>query len=354
MESEVYAVELFGLLPEKINQLLMEDHLDNLASGAVKMASLPKESEDLIYYELTDLLVGKIDLERFKNNLTSITKSPKDALIVYQYLWQKLLGQITTELNLSQGIYQKKLAEKTTPIKQFSSVKNDGSQNIMDYIKSQAEQIQKKTSPNKDKDVEEEKILEKNSNDEEVSYHEKTLESNKLQQSQSLVKKTISKEYPPEKPSLSQINEDSIVESEKPESKISAIEEKTTQKKPSETVEYPLKNLITQQQRKEIKLSEYYKNLKNNMSDSFEQNNSNNSNIFQPPFKAKRGGAMIESSFGDSSFDDDQPELKETSTENTLKDPIKYNSIDINRPLKKDSADDIKTDDKFIDLGDSF
>lgn len=321
--------DIIEFLPTGLQDLIFSEDLETTKENLAKMFGLSYEDEMLLHNALTKYLIGQFDINIFKTRLLEILKNEKNLLIALEYLNKKFLDKFAQEIKEAQNIYKTTLDKINHPKADQLSKENLPSQDIMNYIKSRAEKIQKVSLP-------EETVLPK------------------TKEIKNIPKETVSSE-------IKDLADLPVTKTET--TKPVHIKEKTLEKpileKKESLTEYPLASLIKQQQKKEVKLSEYYKNLKNTMSDNLNPNNSE-TNIFQPPFKTKKGGAMIESSFGEG-FGNEPLDIKTTDVKNdpdsSLKDPIKYNSVKINPDFKSNNqkiGSDITTDDDFIDLGDKF
>ncbi len=333
MEKELFILDMVDFLPDKISSLLFNEEVEDLIKNSLKLTSESEDLETAITMEISNLLIGKISLDDFKNNLSKNFADPKNATIVYEYLYQRLLKNILPDLLEASKIYRFQIGEGSLEKNSSSENAASSATDFAEYIKHQAEQI--KASSQKASEKPPPKNIDKDPVAEEI------------------VKKEVLSE------TVSDVTSNQKITHEVPKAKIAENIIIATKKEPEATPYSPLTSMIEKQKRKEAKLSLYYKNLKNTMNNDFSDSNQK-ANIFQPPYKSKKTGAMLETSFAESSQDVDLLAQKEglgdISSNNGIKDPIKYNSVNINKPSGAMDANvsDIETDDKFIDLGGNF
>lgn len=333
MEKELFILDMVDFLPDKISSLLFNEEVEDLIKNSLKLTSESEDLETAITMEMSNLLIGKISLDDFKSNITKIFADPKNAIIVYEYLHQRLLKNILPDLIEANKIYRFQIGEDSLKKNSYSENVASISTDFAEYIKHQAEQI--KASSQKSSEKPPSKNIDKDSVAEEI------------------IKKEVANE------TVADVTSDQKITHEVPKAKVAENIIIETKKDPEVTPYSPLASMMEKQKRKEVKLSLYYKNLKNTMNNDFSDSNQK-ANIFQPPYKSKKTGAMLETSFAESSQDVDLLAQKEglgdVSSSNDIKDPIKYNSVNINKPISAmdDNVSDIETDDKFIDLGGNF
>jgi len=315
--NEITAFELYNFLPNKIQELLFSQYMDDTMENVYSIANIPVDQQVLVHRDVVSVLIGKYELSHFESLLKSAYGlSDNISTVIMNFLKSRVFEPAQLDIKSARVIYLQAEKEgvagfKNKNILEERSIPNPSPDKLVSYIQELANSIKEKPEPQPKPEPVEEAIKE-------VRSETKIIE-----------------ESPTE-----EIND----EKEKEEA-IKPVEEK------KESI--LLQAMRQHQVGSEGKLNEYYKALKDNLDFKSEEKE----NVFQPPFKAVKGrGALVEST-GDegtgSAFAQDitkgnEPEISKNSE---FKEPVKYNSFNY---LKKEkvASDDPKADTKFIDLGD--
>ena len=326
---ELFAFDILNNLPKNIQSLFFNSRTEQIQDSAATIANISLAQQSEFFNEIVNVLIGKNNLATFEKNLTAnLGLTQNIATTVVNFLNEKLFDAIKNDLVNAQSIY-----------KQMSSDTVDST-----YQPMAGEAI---TPTNLSVDQSPTEIL---------SYIQEL--ANALKQKD----KKPETEILPENKKIASVVEAPIT-NVVPDNISEPLIKKENKQSPTTIIATEIKNfapivdekkdsILLQAMRQnaigeESKLSKYYKDLQNSLSEKTKETK----NVFQPPFKSSANhGALIESFLDNTKINKDA--LPETNSLPVNGAPIKYSHWIKPEQIAQNADAQTSNDEKFVDLGD--